>query len=156
MEQEKEQSTLKLELEYWLATTGSSQWRQKKKLGNFRRKQREYRCLCSQVMTPSYHWNRYVDLTLDKGIEFAISVLSLKQMRIPSQLLFSVLLIWKSHLYESAFCLPQLNADPQRDADHGRESHHPPYAIAPVRVCIYIVIFQRLVFHQEENEDSLK
>lgn len=34
MEQEKEQSTLKLELEYWLATTGSSQLRQKKKLGN--------------------------------------------------------------------------------------------------------------------------
>ncbi|KAK4815186.1 hypothetical protein QYF61_021046 [Mycteria americana] len=27
----------------------------------------------------------------------------------------------------------ELNADPQRDTDHGRERHHPPYAIAPVR-----------------------
>lgn len=61
-----------------------------------------------------------------------------------------------THLYDGSFCLPQLNTDPQWNTNHGRKSHHPPYAIAPIWVCIYIVIFQRLILHQEKDEDSLK
>lgn len=59
------------------------------------------------------------------------------------------------HLHEGAFCLPELDADPQGDADHGGESHHPPDAVAPVRVDVHVVVLQGLVFHQEKDEDSL-
>lgn len=61
-----------------------------------------------------------------------------------------------SHLHEGAFCLPELDADPQWDADHGGQCHHPPDAVAPVRVDVHVVVFQGLVLHQEKDEDSLE
>lgn len=59
------------------------------------------------------------------------------------------------YLGEGARSLPDHPDNPQRDADHGRRGHEPANAIAPVWVCVHVVVLQRLVFNQKEEENSL-
>lgn len=60
------------------------------------------------------------------------------------------------YLTEAARSLPNHPDDPQRDAHHGGHSHEPADTIAPVRVGIHIVVLERFIFDQEEQENSLQ
>ena len=61
-----------------------------------------------------------------------------------------------AHLWQRPLCLPHLDADPDRDAEHGGQGHEPANAIAPGGVGVHIVVLEGLVFDQEENEDALR
>lgn len=43
----------------------------------------------------------------------------------------------------------------QWDTHHGGHSHEPADSVAPVRIDVHVVVLQRLVFNQEEQENSL-
>lgn len=60
-----------------------------------------------------------------------------------------------SHLGQGALCLPQLDEDPERDTQHGRQSHEPADAVAPSRIRVHVVVLERLVLDQKEDEDAL-
>ena len=61
-----------------------------------------------------------------------------------------------AHLWQCPLCPPHLDADPDRDAQHGGQGHEPADAIAPGRVGVHVVVLEGLVFDQEENEDALQ
>ena len=61
-----------------------------------------------------------------------------------------------AHLWQCPLCPPHLDADPDRDAEHGGQGHEPADAIAPGRVGVHVVVLEGLVFDQEENEDALQ
>lgn len=60
-----------------------------------------------------------------------------------------------SHLGQRPFCLPRLDEDPERDAEHGGQRHEPADAVAPGRVGVDVVVLEWLVLDQEEDEDAL-
>lgn len=60
-----------------------------------------------------------------------------------------------SHLEQRPLCLPQLDEDPEGDAEHGGQRHEPAYAIAPGGVGVDVVILEGLVLDQKEDEDAL-
>lgn len=62
----------------------------------------------------------------------------------------------RSYLGQRALCLPQLDEDPEWDAEHGGQGHEPADAVAPGRVGVDVVVLQRLVLDQEEDEDALQ
>lgn len=43
----------------------------------------------------------------------------------------------------------------QRDADHRGHGHEPADTIAPVRIGVHVVVLQRFVLNQEEQENAL-
>ena len=61
-----------------------------------------------------------------------------------------------AHLWQRPFRLPHLDADPDRDAEHGGQGHEPADAVAPGGVGVHVVVLEGLVFDQEENEDALQ
>ena len=61
-----------------------------------------------------------------------------------------------AHLWQRPLCLPHLDADPDRDAEHGGQGHEPADAVAPGRVGVHVVVLEGLVFDQEENEAALR
>lgn len=60
-----------------------------------------------------------------------------------------------SHLSEGTRSLPNHPNNPKRDADHWGHGHEPSDTIAPVWVGVHIVVLQRFVFNQEEQENTL-
>lgn len=60
-----------------------------------------------------------------------------------------------AHLWQGALCLPQLDEDPKWDAEHRGQSHEPADAVAPSRICVHVVVLERLVLDQKEDEDAL-
>lgn len=60
------------------------------------------------------------------------------------------------HLREGARSLPDHPDHPQRDADHRGHGHEPADTVAPVGVGVHVVVLQRFVFNQEEQEYSLQ
>lgn len=61
-----------------------------------------------------------------------------------------------SHLEQRPFCLPQLDEDPDGDAEHGGQCHEPAYAIPPGGVGVDVVILEGLVLDQKKDEDALQ
>lgn len=57
-------------------------------------------------------------------------------------------------LRQRPLCLPHLDGDPERDAEHGGQGHEPADAVAPGGVSVDVVVLERLVLNQEENEDA--
>lgn len=62
----------------------------------------------------------------------------------------------RSHLRQCPLCLPHLDEDPEGDAEHGGQGHEPANAVAPGGVSVDVVVLERLVLHQEEDEDALR
>lgn len=60
------------------------------------------------------------------------------------------------YLRKGAWSLPDHPYDPQWDAHHRGHGHEPADAITPVRVGVHIVVLQRFVLNQEEQENSLQ
>lgn len=61
-----------------------------------------------------------------------------------------------TYLSESALCPEELVEDTDGDAEHGGQSQAPAQHLAPPRVHVHIVVGQRLVVHQMEEEDALR
>lgn len=61
-----------------------------------------------------------------------------------------------AYLRQCPFCLPQLDEDPEWDAEHGGQGHEPADAIAPGRVGVDVVVLEGFVLDQEEDEDALR
>lgn len=60
------------------------------------------------------------------------------------------------YLREGARSYPDLPDHTQWDADHRGYGHEPADTVAPVRVDVHVVVLQRLVFNQEEQENCLQ
>ena len=60
------------------------------------------------------------------------------------------------YLHEGSFRFPDLDYNAQRNADHRGQGHRPPNPIAPVWISVDVVIFQRLILDQKEEEYTLK
>lgn len=62
----------------------------------------------------------------------------------------------KSYLFESPLGGAYLVHHPQWDADHGGERQQPANDVAPPRIHILIVVFQRGVLDEREGEGTLQ
>lgn len=61
-----------------------------------------------------------------------------------------------TYLSEGALGSEELVEDTDRDAEHGGQSQAPAQNFAPPRVHVHVVVGQRLVVHQVEEEDALR
>lgn len=60
------------------------------------------------------------------------------------------------YLGEGTGSLPDHPNDSERDADHWRHGHEPADPVAPVGVGVLVVVLERFVFNQEEEENTLQ
>lgn len=59
-------------------------------------------------------------------------------------------------LSEGSFSSEEFVEEADGDAEHGGQSQTPADDLAPPRVHVHIVVVQRLVVHQVEQEDALQ
>ena len=68
---------------------------------------------------------------------------------------FLVVVVYHSHLTECSFCLEPLHSGEDRDTDNRRECHEPTNHVGPCGILVGLVIRQRFVCDQTEQESSL-